>query len=73
MLSLLKDVQAQKELLRKSNKELARNYFEKAKQSFQKGDELMAFKQASGASQLDPTNKEIADFVDKLQTRLLSK
>jgi len=72
-IGLLKDVANQKTLLKKDNRELAKFHFKKAKQSYNKGDEVTAFKQAVDASQLDPSNAEIEEFIDKLQRRLLSK
>ncbi len=72
-IGLLKDVANQKSLLKKDNRELAKFYFEKAKRSYRKGDEVAAFKQAVDANQLDPSNAEIEEFIEKLQRRLLSK
>lgn len=73
VVGLLKDVAHQKDLQNKDNKELARTYFEQAKLRFKKGDEVTALKKAIDAKQLDPTNKEIQEFIDKVQIRLLSK
>lgn len=72
-LDMVRQVGAEKDLLQKDNKELAKSYFEKAKRNFQKGDDVTAFKQAVDAIQLDPDNDEIEQFVEKIQTRLLSK
>jgi tetratricopeptide (TPR) repeat protein len=69
----LTEVEIQKSKLRRDNKELAKNYFEKAKLNFNKGNEISAYKMALDASQLDPANKEIEDFIEKIQTQLLSK
>jgi tetratricopeptide (TPR) repeat protein len=72
-MDLLADVAAEKALLRKDNKYLAKNYFEKAKISFKKGDEVTALKLAVDAQQLDPSNDEIKEFIEKIQARVLSK
>ncbi|MDI6605567.1 MAG: tetratricopeptide repeat protein [Candidatus Omnitrophota bacterium] len=57
----------------KEYKVLARNYFAKAKSLNKQGKELVAFKTASDAHQLDPANTEIEEFMDKLSTRILSR
>lgn len=72
-IGLLKDVANEKSLLKKDNKELAKFHFKRAKQSYSKGDEVAAFKEAVDASQLDPSNTEIEEFIDKLERRLLSR
>jgi tetratricopeptide (TPR) repeat protein len=69
----LKDVSKKKTILKKDDKELAKNYFEKAQSSFRKGDEVTALKIAIDANQLDPSNREIEKFISKVQTRLLSR
>ncbi|MBI4707059.1 MAG: tetratricopeptide repeat protein [Candidatus Omnitrophica bacterium] len=73
VMGLLKDVSAQKSLFKKDDKAMAMSLFCKAKESYNIGDDVAAFKQALDASQLDPANKEIEDFVTKIQTRLLSR
>ncbi|MBP7216707.1 MAG: tetratricopeptide repeat protein [Candidatus Omnitrophica bacterium] len=73
VVDLLKDVANQKNLQQTDNKELAKSYFQKAQANYKKGDEVTALKQSLDAKQLDPTNKEIQEFVDKVQIRLLSK
>jgi superkiller protein 3 len=73
VISLIKDVASQKDLKKKDNKALARAYFEKAKLNYKKGDEVTAFREAINAQQLDPNNKEIQEFITKIQKRLLSK
>jgi tetratricopeptide (TPR) repeat protein len=69
----LTEMEIKKSKLRKDNKELSKDYFEKAKLKFNKGDEVNAFKMALDANQLDPANTEIVDFIEKIQTRQLSK
>jgi len=72
-LNLVKDVTVEKSILQQDNKELAKANLEKAKLLYKKGDELTALKIAIDATQLDPSNVEINNFVEKLQTRVLSK
>lgn len=73
IIGLMKDIATQKSILRQDNKKLAKVYFEKAKLKFQKGDEVNALKEAINASQLDPSNTQIDEFIKKIQIRLLSK
>jgi len=70
---LVNNISDQKTLERKDEKQLAKSLFDKAKVSYQKGDEITALKKANDAQQLDPTNEEIQAFIDKIQLRLLSK
>ncbi|MBL7151769.1 MAG: tetratricopeptide repeat protein [Candidatus Omnitrophica bacterium] len=55
----------------KDYKLLARKYFAKAKSLDKQGKALAAFKAASDANQLDPSNSEIEEFVNKVSTRML--
>lgn len=73
IIGFLKDVATQKSLLKEDDKALAKQYFEKAKQSYNKDDFATAFKEALDAKQLDPANKEIEEFIKKVQTRALSR
>ncbi len=73
IISLTREASLKKSLLKKDNKELSKDYFEKAKADFQKGNDLEARKEALNASQLDPANDEINEFIEKLQKRLLSR
>lgn len=73
VLSLVNDTAVEKSMLRKDNATLAKYYFDKAKLNYQKGNQVLALKMAVDASQLDPTNTDIIEFIDKIQTRLLSK
>ena len=57
----------------KDDKALAQSIFKKANLSYQKGDCAQALKLAVDAMQLDPSNTEIEEFINKLQVRLLSK
>jgi len=73
VLGLTKDVIKQKDLYRKDSGALAKAHFQKAKECFKKQDEVTALKEAIDAQQLDPGNKDIEAFIDKVQHRLLSK
>ena len=73
VIGLTKEVITSKSILKGSNKEFAKYYLEKAKLSYQKGDQILAFKDAINAQQLDPANSEINEFVERIQTRLLSR
>lgn len=73
ILGVMSDVMLKKAELKKDDRALARDYLAKAKVSYEKGDEVLAFKQAVDAQQLDPQNTEIEKFIDKVQTRILSR
>lgn len=84
ILELMQEVSANLSVLKKEedkpykkvqqdNQEMSRDYFNKAKQSYEKGDHIVALKQATEAQQLDPSNKNVNTFVEELQRRLLSK
>jgi len=73
VVELMRDVAIQKAILRKDDKELSKSHFEKAKQSYEKEDYATAIKEALDAQQLNPADKEIEKFIDKVQTRALSK
>jgi hypothetical protein len=69
----MQDVASKKADLRKDDKKLAKDYFQKAKVYYDQGEELAAYKEALNASQLDPNNAEIEKFLEKVHLRLLSK
>jgi Flp pilus assembly protein TadD len=71
VIGLMKDVTMYKSRLRKDNKALSQEHFEKAKRSYNKGDFATAIKEALDAQYLDPTNEEIEKFIEKVQTRAL--
>jgi tetratricopeptide (TPR) repeat protein len=78
VIRLNQQVQAENELLlhpdkEKSNKALAKKYFVKAKELYSQGKELTALHTASDASQIDPSNAEIEEFMNKVSTRILSR
>ncbi len=71
VIALMKDVAVYKSRLRTDSKALSQEYFEKAKQSYNKGDFATAIKEALDAQYLDPANEEIEKFIEKVQTRAL--
>jgi len=42
-------------------------------QKYERGEDVAALKKITDATQLDPTNDDIKEFEEKVQTRLLSK
>jgi tetratricopeptide (TPR) repeat protein len=72
-IGFMNDISLQKTLMKKDNRQLAREELEKAKSFFKAGDEVSALKLAIDASQLDPANSEINDFLERVETRLLSR
>lgn len=73
VISLTSEVLDKKTLLRSDNLELSKMHFNQAKDYYRKGDELTAFREALDAQVLDPSNREIQEFVEKVQRRLLSR
>jgi tetratricopeptide (TPR) repeat protein len=73
VVGLMQDVARQKEEARKDDREEAKIMFAKAKESYRRGDEVAALSVAINAEQLDPSNKSITEFIEKVQRRLLSK
>jgi len=59
--------------VQQDNRDIARDYFNKAKLSYEKADFVTALKQALEAQQLDPSNKNVNTFIEELQRRLLSR
>jgi tetratricopeptide (TPR) repeat protein len=70
---LIKDVQSQKAVYRGNEQEVAKAHFQKAKARYEKGDEVGALSEALDAQQLDSSNKEINEFIDEVQTKLLTR
>lgn len=70
---LMEDVMKQKSITAVDDKALAANHFRKAKLSYDRQDYATALKEAFNAWQIDPANEEIEGFIDKVQTRILSK
>ena len=73
VLGFMKDIQNEKAVYRENDDVLAKTHFKKAKLCYEKGDEVGALSEAFTAKQFDPSNSEIEDFIEKVQTRLLSK
>lgn len=73
VISLMKEVAVKKSILKKDDKSLAKEYFEKAKQSYDREDYATARKYALDACALDPANKEIEKFIEKVQIKALSQ
>jgi len=73
VIGLMKEVLVQKSVLKTDDKALAKKHFETAKLTYKKGDELTAFKEAVDAKSLDPANKDIDEFLDRVQARMLSE
>jgi len=73
VLGLMKDVAASKTAVNKNDKTLAAERFEKAKQSFDRGDIATAIKEAIDAQYLDQDNPEIETFIEKAERRALSR
>lgn len=73
VMDLTSMVLSNKALLKKDNKAQARSYLDKARELYNKGDDVTALKTAIDAELLDSKNDEIKEFVNKLQTRVLSR
>ncbi|MDD5107996.1 MAG: tetratricopeptide repeat protein [Candidatus Omnitrophica bacterium] len=73
VLGLMKDVAVAKCAVNKDDKALARKHFQKAKESFKKGDLATAIKEALDAQYLDQNNSEIEAFIEKTEIRALSR
>lgn len=72
--SLMKEVLNRKSLLKDTDeKTQVQKYFEKAKQSYDRGDYALSRKEALDALALDPANREIEEFIEKAQTKALSR
>jgi len=72
VLDLANAVSSQKAMLRQDDKAKAKYSLNKAKQYYQKGENILALREAINARQLDSSNSDIDDFIEKVQTRLLS-
>lgn len=72
ILDLANAVSSEKALLRQDDKANAKYLLDKAKQYYQRGENILALKEAINARQLDPSNSDIDDFIEKVQTRLLT-
>ena len=70
---LMREVQNQKAIYKKDERQLARAHLQKAKLKYENGDDVGALREAFDAKQLDSSNKEIDEFIDKVQARLLTR
>ncbi len=73
VLGLIKDVTVHKSALSKDDKLLVKDHFSKAKQSYERGDLAAAITEALDAQHLDQNNPEIAAFIEKAESRALSR
>lgn len=73
VLGLMKEVASNKTTYNKDDKTLAMDHFQKAKESFKKGDLATAIKEALDAQNLDQDNPEIEAFIEKTELRALSR
>ncbi|MDD5281101.1 MAG: tetratricopeptide repeat protein [Candidatus Omnitrophica bacterium] len=73
VLGLIKDVSKYKSAVNRNDKMLAQDHFNKAKQSFNRGDLATAIKEALDAQYLDQDNPEIEAFIEKTELRALSR
>jgi Flp pilus assembly protein TadD len=73
VLGLIKDVAKYKSAVNRNDKSLAQDHFNKAKQSFNRGDLATAIKEALDAQYLDQDNPEIEAFIEKAELRALSR
>lgn len=73
VLGLMKDVALNKTSINKDEKSLSQIHFQKAKESFKKGDLATAIKEALDAQYLDQDNSEIEAFIEKTTLKALSK
>lgn len=73
VINLNKDIANKKDVMNRSDAALARDDFAKAKRFYIEGDLATALKKALDAQQLDPSNTEIENFIEKVRTRALTE
>lgn len=73
VIDLMRQISEKKALLRESNKELAQDYLKRARVSYNKDDLATALKLGASAQQMDPSDSDITEFVEKVQLRALSR
>ncbi len=73
LIDFMREVARQKQKARTQNSALAQAYMDKAKIYYIKGDYVTALKEAVNAQQLDPSDQDIDEFIDKTQIRLFSR
>jgi tetratricopeptide (TPR) repeat protein len=69
----LRDVENQRRVFGENKKGKSAVLFERARMSYEAGECAAAIKEAIDAQQLDPSNKEIETFIEKVQLRALSE
>lgn len=73
VLDLAQDIKTRKVDYNKDDKTLSREHFEKAKRSFNRDDLATAIKEALDAQYLDQDNREIEEFIEKAESRALTR
>lgn len=73
VVSLMKDVANEKYVLKHDDKAFARKKLLEAKLNYVKEDYATAIRDALDAQYLDPDNKDIEDFIEKTQSRALTR
>ncbi|MDD5565866.1 MAG: tetratricopeptide repeat protein [Candidatus Omnitrophica bacterium] len=73
LIDFMREVARKKQKARTQNSALAQAYMDKAKIYYIKEDYSSALKEAVNAQQLDPSNQDIEEFIDKAQIRLFSR
>ena len=73
VLELIKDVSIYKSAINSNDKLMAQDHFNKARQSYDKGDLATAVKEALDAQLFDQDNQEIEAFIEKAELRALSR
>jgi tetratricopeptide (TPR) repeat protein len=73
VLGLTEETSRKKELLRGDDQAQAEDLFQQAQQHYKKGQDELAYRETVAALQLDPDNKEISEYAEKIQRRLLTK
>ncbi|MCX7661569.1 MAG: hypothetical protein N2Z79_02650, partial [Candidatus Omnitrophica bacterium] len=73
VIQMLEEISKKKSLLLESNTALSKDYLEKAKRLYQQKRYLEALREALNAQQLDPSDPEIMNLIDKIRIRILSE
>ncbi|MFA5157269.1 MAG: tetratricopeptide repeat protein [Candidatus Omnitrophota bacterium] len=73
VIGLMNDILVEKSILKTDDKALAKKHLADAKLTYKKGDTVTALKQAVDAKSLDPSNRDIDEFLDRVQVRMLSQ
>ncbi len=73
IIDFMKEVAAQKTAIKADTVALAKKRLAAARLSYKRKDWLTALKEAIDAKSLDPDNREVDDFIDKVKTKLLER